>query len=130
MTIIEEVMRRLNCSLVKEYCDSNGYQGCDYYLVTKDGKYSLGSFAFGTCALCDTYMALTDEWLEQHPETEYHKVPLEAYEWIIKYIASEITECGWCTKEQLINKLHMLIGVGYSDTKIENQIREDLSRGS
>ena len=130
MSIIKEVVKRLQCTLVKQYADTNGYQGCDYYLLERDGKYSLTAHAYGTCELCDSYLALTQEWLNNHPEHQSWDVPLEAYESMILFMMEQATDCGWCTKDELSAKLHMHIGMGYSDVAIEDEIRKDLTNGS
>lgn len=132
-TIINEVCNRLGCEILERYLDSNGYQGTNYYLLVKDGKYSLTNYTFGTCALCDTFQALTEEWLNEHPDCGYGDVPLEAYEFMVKAMVSEAKDCGWCTSSELNDKLHMLVGLSYSDEMIEPMIRlklKEVSNGS
>ena len=129
-SIIKEVLKRLNCTLFKDYCDTNGYQGTDYWVLTKDNKYTICSHSFGTCELCDSFMALAEDWRNANNVGYGTPVPIEAYEPIVVWLVEQVTECGWNTKDELLAKLHMHIGLGYSDEKIEDKIRKDLTNGS
>lgn len=126
-SIIKEVLKRLECQLFRDYCDTNGYQGTDYWVLTKDNKYSICSFSFGTCELCDAQLGLAQEWRDKNDVDYGTPVPLEAYEPIVGWLVEQITECGWNTKQELLDKLHLHIGLGYSDENIESQIRKDLA---
>jgi hypothetical protein len=129
-SIIKEVLKRLGCDMFKDYCDTNGYQGTQYWILMKNDKYSMCSFTFGTCELCDSQLALAQEWRDRNDKDYSTPVPIEAYEPIVGWLVEQVNECGWCTKDHLLTKLHMHIGIGYSDEKIEDEIRKDLTNGS
>jgi hypothetical protein len=73
---------------------------------------------------------LAEDWRNANNADYGTPVPIEAYEPIIGWLVDQATECGWNTKDELLGKLDMHIGMGYSDEQIENKIRKDLNSGT
>ena len=127
MTIIAEVAKRLDAHYVHVISDSNGYQGCDYFILSKGNNYTVVNLHFGTCALCDWRMGLREDWLIDHPDCRYSEVPLEAFEPIIATMVDDANERGFHPVETLIkDHFHMIFGSGYCDENMAEQAADYL----
>lgn len=122
MSIIKEVASRLGATDLCAYSDSNGYQGCTYYILKKNSKYTVVSLHFGTCAVCDWAMGLQQDWLDMHPSCGYSEVPLDAYEPIIASLVDDANETGFHSVDILLTKFDMIFGSGYYDTTVRGEV--------
>jgi hypothetical protein len=120
--------QKLEAKFIKGFTDSNGYQGVTYYLFQKDNKFTITMYHFGTCALCDELIAIEDAYRASHGYGN-GSIPLAVYADFIQSMANEANE-HWGTKEELINNLHMIFGVGYADEYVQNEVKEFLTNGS
>jgi hypothetical protein len=120
MSIVERAATKVNAKFLKTFTDSNGYQGINYFLFIKDGKFGLASIVFGTCALCDWQQELEQSWLDQNPDKWHGEIPLEVYNPMVDHIVDDLKT--WYTIEEFINHKHMLFGVGYTEENIETEI--------
>ena len=121
-SIITETCRRVGAVLLESFCDSNGYQGQEYFLVMKDNKFSLCSVHFGTCELCDWRMSLAEDYRRNNNTLYSDPIPLSAFEPMIEAMVSEITQLNFHNAEDLINQFDMLFGVGYSEELVRDQV--------
>lgn len=122
MSIVERAATKVNAKFLKTFTDSNGYQGTDYFLFIKDGKFGLASIAFGTCALCDWRQGLEQDWLDANPDKYHRDIPWEVYDPMVNSIVGDLDT--WYTKEEFEANKHMLFGVGYTEEKIEIEISD------
>ena len=120
MSIVERAATKVNAKFLKTFTDSNGYQGINYFLFIKDGKFGLASIVFGTCDLCDWRQELEREWLNQNPDKCRGEIPWEVYNPMVDHIVDDLKT--WYTIEEFINHKYMLFGVGYTEENIETEI--------
>lgn len=120
-TIVSRAATRVNAKYVKTFVDTNGYQGTSYHLFLKDGKFGLVGVSFGTCAHCDWHEGLASDWIHGDLENRsYSNVPNEVFEPIENYIVTSLDT--WYTKEELMDNLHMIFGVGYSEENTQEEV--------
>lgn len=100
------------------------YQGINYMLLEKDGKFMMCEYAYGTCTHCDWMQGVESDWDKEHDYAYPSNYPDSIYDPIIK---SMLSDNNWVSKDALIGQLHMVFGVGVNDEEAKNDLLEYLS---
>ena len=91
------------------------WQGTTYYLLRKDGKYSVSQLTYGSCSHCD--------WVMQIEESHggYGPYPDSIYEPVIQHLLDQVC---WRTKDEFFANSHMIFGIGSEDKEALERFSE------
>lgn len=115
-SLIELAAKKLNAKYIGS-ASTGEYTGTHFFLLEKDGLYTVVQYAYGTCEICDWQMALEEDWLYDNPKAMSYTD--ETYEPIVKDFCDQ---ADFQPKDKLMANFHMIFGVGFSETEAQNKI--------
>lgn len=133
--IINEVCKQIGAEFITDI-DTGGYTGTHYYLLKKDvggvSYYAIVSHDYGTCEMCDTQLALEENWRNEHP-ISIEMPPIEVYKPMIDNLIRQANEdeySSWRSVKSLKKNFHMIFGVSTDEKNAENYMAQTLDNPS